>query len=154
VFHTGDLVRFTSTLVCNQAPLRRTMKFTVGELPEHVSNPQVRYVTALSKETTFDHFRMAPDVTVFAEISVDVELSALSLGRFHLDIPMEAEITNNRPEGAISDMSCIIMIEGTTLTDEDGVGVDLLSVETQISAERRQYFLDKDARLPLVLPIG
>jgi hypothetical protein len=154
VFHDGDCIRFTAILVCNQAPLRRRMKFEIGELPETVTRADVRYVTAMHKDSTLEHFQMAPDVTVFVELSFDVKVSALTLGRFKLEIPTTALISNNRPEGAISTIDTLVVIEGTTLTDEDGVGVDLLSVESQVGTERRLYFLDKGAKLPLVLPIG
>jgi hypothetical protein len=154
VFHDGDRVRFTTTLVCNQAPLRRMIKLWTTELPDTVVATSVRYVTAQTQQTTNDGFSIAPDVTVFIELSLDLDVSALGIGRFHIEVTGTSENTNNRPEGAITTMDFTTVIEGTTVPDDDGVGFDMLSIETQVGLEQRSYFLDKQARLPLVLPIG
>jgi hypothetical protein len=166
IFHAGDQVRFTMSLVCNQAPLRRVITVRTGSVDAKSGNPQnspsipngaitvakTRFVATAAQTLEGESFEIASDTTIFAEIGVDFDLAALGLGRFVVDLPVVVQVTNNRPEGAISELMIGVHIEGTVVPDDDGFGLDAASGDATISGEIRSYFLDKASKLPLAMP--
>jgi hypothetical protein len=160
IFHPGDLVRFTMSLVCNQAPLRRIITVRPGAVDTHNDNnfteaitvAKTRFVATAAQTLEGESFEIASDTTIFAEIGVDFDIAALGLGRFVVDLPVVVQVANNRPEGAISELMIGVHIEGTVVPDDDGFGLDAASGDASISGELRSYYLDKASRLPLAMP--
>jgi hypothetical protein len=160
IFHPGDLVRFTMSLVCNQAPLRRIITVRPGAVDTHnasysaeaIAVAKTRFVATAAQTLEGDSFEIASDTTIFAEIGVDFDIAALGLGRFVVDLPVVVQVANNRPEGAISELMIGVHIEGTVVPDDDGFGLDAASGDASIGGEIRSYYLDKASRLPLAMP--
>jgi hypothetical protein len=175
IFHVGDQVRFTMSLVCNQAPLRRIITVKPGlvasqnmrssavassdESDASRSFPTnsivvapTRFVATAAQTSEGESFEIGSDTTIFVEIAVDFDIAALGLGRFVVDLPVLVQVANNRPEGAVSELMIGVHIEGTVVPDDDGFGLDASSGDATISGELRSYFLDKASRLPLAMP--
>ncbi len=172
IFHPGDLVRFTMSLVCNQAPLRRIITVRPGAVDSHdnaqnnaqkdpektsalsdaITVAKTRFVATAAQTLEGETFEIASDTTIFAEIGVDFDISALGLGRFVVDLPVVVQVANNRPEGAVSELMIGVHIEGTVVPDDDGFGLDAASGDASISGEIRSYYLDKASKLPLAMP--
>jgi hypothetical protein len=166
IFHAGDQVRFTMSLVCNQAPLRRVITVRTGSVDAHTGNPQhpsrisndaitvakTRFVATAAQTLEGESFEIASDTTIFAEIAVDFDVAELGLGRFVVDLPVVVQVSNNRPEGAIGELMIGVHIEGTVVPDDDGFGLDAASGDATIGGEIRSYYLDKASRLPLAMP--
>jgi hypothetical protein len=177
IFHAGDRVRFTMSLVCNQAPLRRIITVRPGAIeatipngrhadPDPKSNQgthddslseaivvaKTRFVATAAQTLEGESFEIASDTTIFAEIGVDFDLAALGIGRFVVDLPVVIQVANNRPEGAVSELMVGVHIEGTVVPDDDGFGLDAATGDATISGELRSYYLDKVSRLPLAMP--
>jgi hypothetical protein len=160
IFHPGDLVRFTMSLVCNQAPLRRIITVRPGVIDtpndnnftEAITVAKTRFVATAAQTLEGESFEIASDTTIFAEIGVDFDIAALGLGRFVVDLPVVVQVANNRPEGAVSELIIGVHIEGTVVPDDDGFGLDAASGDASISGELRSYYLDKASRLPLAMP--
>ena len=160
IFHLGDRVRFTLSLVCNQAPLRRIITVRPGPVDTHNANGPsdaitvaiTRFVATAAQTLEGESFEIASDTTIFAEISVDFDIAALGLGRFVVDLPVVVQVANNRPEGAVSELMIGVHIEGTVVPDDDGFGLDASSGDATIGAEYRSYYLDKASRLHLAMP--
>lgn len=169
IFHSGDQVRFTMSIVCNQAPLRRIITVRPGAVDSHASHTaqdvhdasgpgdaitvaKTRFVATAAQTLEGESFEIASDTTIFAEIGVDFDISALGLGRFVVDVPVVVQVANNRPEGAVSELMIGVHIEGTVVPDDDGFGLDAASGDATISGEIRSYYLDKATRLPLAMP--
>ena len=174
IFHAGDRVRFTMSLVCNQAPLRRIITVKPGLVTsqslvasqnsaqraaasteasiEAIVVAPIRFVATAAQTLEGDSFEIPSDTTIFVEIAVDFDIAALGLGRFVVDLPVLLQVANNRPEGAVSELMVGVHIEGTVVPDDDGFGLDASSGDATISGELRSYFLDKASRLPLAMP--
>jgi hypothetical protein len=179
IFHAGDRVRFTMSLVCNQAPLRRIITVRPGAidatipggqqvnsspnpstghgtyadgLSEAIVVAKTRFVATAAQTLEGESFEIASDTTIFAEIGVDFDLAALGIGRFVVDLPVVIQVANNRPEGAVSELMVGVHIEGTVVPDDDGFGLDAATGDATISGELRSYYLDKASRLPLAMP--
>jgi hypothetical protein len=179
IFHAGDRVRFTMSLVCNQAPLRRIITVRPGAIdatlpgtqnanpspnlsPNHGTHAdglseaivvaKTRFVATAAQTLEGESFEIASDTTIFAEIGVDFDLAALGIGRFVVDLPVVIQVANNRPEGAVSELMIGVHIEGTVVPDDDGFGLDAATGDATISGELRSYYLDKASRLPLAMP--
>ena len=169
VFHAGDRVSFVSTLVCNQAPLRRDLR--VHERPTAVdewsprssdapssSEPgvglgPVRFHASASRSSEGSRFAVPPDLSVFVDVPVEIEVAVLGLGPFQRTLSIDVTCTDTRPEGVLSTLPVDIRVFGVVVADEDGYGLDALAVEADIGLEHREYFLDKTHRLPLTLPV-
>ncbi len=169
IFHSGDQVRFTMSIVCNQAPLRRIITVCPGAVDSHAADTaqtvhdasgpgdaitvaKTRFVATAAQTLEGESFEIASDTTIFAEIGVDFDIAALGLGRFVVDVPVVVQVANNRPEGAVSELMIGVHIEGTVVPDDDGFGLDAASGDATISGEIRSYYLDKATRLPLAMP--
>lgn len=179
IFHAGDRVRFTMSLVCNQAPLRRIITVRPGAIdatitngqhvnsslnpsPDHGTNAdglseaivvaKTRFVATAAQTLEGESFEIASDTTIFTEIGVDFDVAALGIGRFVVDLPVVIQVANNRPEGAVSELMVGVHIEGTVVPDDDGFGLDAATGDATISGELRSYFLDKASRLALAMP--
>jgi hypothetical protein len=160
IFHPGDLVRFTMSLVCNQAPLRRIITVRPGVVDTHnasystaaITVAKTRFVATAAQTLEGESFEIASDTTIFAEIGIDFDIAALGLGRFVVDLPVVVQVANNRPEGAVSELMIGVHIEGTVVPDDDGFGLDAASGDASIGGEIRSYYLDKASRLPLAMP--
>ena len=175
IFHVGDQVRFTMSLVCNQAPLRRIITVKPGLVASQnmrssavassdasdasrsfpansIVVAPTRFVATAAQTSEGESFEIGSDTTIFVEIAVDFDIAALGLGRFVVDLPVLVQVANNRPEGAVSELMIGVHIEGTVVPDDDGFGLDASSGDATISGELRSYFLDKASRLPLAMP--
>lgn len=151
VFHAGDHVRFVARFVCNQAPVRRTMNVIVVSASEELTVAAPRCRTA-THAGIGESFEVAQDVSTFVELAIDVEAGSLAHGLFQFDVAGHFELTNRRPEGSIATVEFGVVLRGVVVPDDDGVGVELLSVEANLGLEHRTYWLDKAARLELALP--
>ena len=175
IFHVGDQVRFTMSLVCNQAPLWRIITVKPGLVASQnmrssavassdasdasrsfpansIVVAPTRFVATAAQTSEGESFEIGSDTTIFVEIAVDFDIAALGLGRFVVDLPVLVQVANNRPEGAVSELMIGVHIEGTVVPDDDGFGLDASSGDATISGELRSYFLDKASRLPLAMP--
>jgi hypothetical protein len=158
IFHAGDQVRFTMSLVCNQAPLRRIITVRTGAVDgpnadaEAIVVAKTRFVATAAQTLEGESFEIASDTTIFAEVSVDFDIAAMGIGRFVVDLPVVIQVANNRPEGAVSELMVGVHIEGTVVPDDDGFGLDAASGDATISGEFRSYYLDKATKLPLAMP--
>jgi hypothetical protein len=160
IFHAGDRVRFTMSLVCNQAPLRRIITVRPGiigtdspiGIKDSIVVAKTRFVATANQTLEGESFEIASDTTIFAEICVDFSIAALGLGRFVVDLPVVIQVANIRPEGAVSELMVGVHIEGTVVPDDDGFGLDAASGDATISGEIRSYYLDKASHLPLAMP--
>ena len=163
VLHTGDQVRFTATLVVNQAPLRREVRVTPGgtasalpdeghDLSDGLSLQPVGFTATASRSTTGSAFDLPSDVSLFVAVPVDLAVGSLPVGPFRRCVSIDLACTDTRPEGVVSTTAVALTISGVAVPDDDGVGLDLLAIEADISGEARAYYLDKASLLALGLP--
>lgn len=164
VLHSGDQVRFTATLVVNQAPLRRevrvTARGTASPLPDAghdcgsdgLSLQPVGFTASASRSTTGSAFDLPSDVSLFVAVPVDLAIGSVPFGPFRRAVSVDLACTDTRPEGVISTTIVELTISGVAVPDDDGIGLDLLAIEADISGEARAYYLDKASLLALGLP--
>lgn len=153
VLHPGDVVRFTLSLVCNQVATDRRLSVEYLEVDPKLQARDPRFQASVARSGEGGQFVCPSDVSVFIEFSWDIDVAAFAVGeRFSLESKLAVEAADTRPEGAIARTTVDVLITGTVLPDDDGVGLDLLAIEANIGDEARSYYLDKAERLALSLP--
>ncbi len=153
VLHPGDVVRFTLTVVCNQAPMARRMRVLDRSNDSFLSPVIPRFVASVARSGSGDDFVCPSDVSVFIELAYDFAVEHMTVGeRFRLPCHAVIEVADTRPEGAVSTTPIDLFLIGSVVPDDDGVGLDLLAIESNIGSEARSYFLDKEEHLELTLP--
>lgn len=167
-FHAGDRIRFTATLVINQAPLRRLVHvapdLSVGgtePAPTRSSAPSeglavgpAGFTASASRSEQGGEFSLASDVSLFIAIPVELAVESVPFGPFRRSVAVRVGCTDTRPEGVISTVPVVLSVSGVAVPDDDGTGFDQLAIEADIAGEERMYYLDKDSRLALGLPSG
>ena len=153
VLHPGDIVGFTLSLVCNQVATDRRVSVEYGVCDPRLVRKAPRYQASSVRSGQGTDFVCPSDVSLFIELAFEVDVETLPVGeRFVLPASATIMTSDTRPEGAIALIGVDIVIAGTVVPDDDGVGLDLLSMEAVIGDEARSYFLDKAERLALSLP--
>ena len=160
VLHAGDVIRFTATLVVNQAPLRRSVRVRPAGTSSANDAPAANGLTlqpigfsvSAARAAEGEQFDLSRDLSLFISIPVHLAIETVPFGPFRRSIEINVECSDTRPEGVISTTPVIVTIIGVAVPDDDGIGLDQLAVEAQIDGEERSYFLDKASRLALGLP--
>ena len=159
VLHAGDVIRFTATLVVNQAPLRRSVRVrpaSTSSANDASANgltlQPIGFSVSAARAAEGEQFDLSRDLSLFISIPVHLAIETVPFGPFRRSIEINVECSDTRPEGVISTTPVIVTIIGVAVPDDDGIGLDQLAVEAQIDGEERSYFLDKASRLALGLP--
>ena len=153
IFHPGDSVRFTLTVVINQEAVDRRVSLAVVSTDPRLAAQPAKYQASSARSGVGTAFVCPSDVSLFVDLCFDVDMGLLHTGeRFELPASVLIEVTDLRPEGAIATIPVSIVILGTAVPDDDGLGLDLLAIEAVIGDETRSYYLDKAELLPLSLP--
>ena len=160
VLHAGDMIRFTATLVVNQAPLRRSIRVlpthdqpAPGDPAAHgLALQPIGFSVSAARAAEGQDFALPRDLSLFIAVPVHLAIETVPFGPFRRSLAIEIDCSDTRPEGVISTTSVIVTIIGVAVPDDDGIGLDQLAVEAQIDGEERSYFLDKASRLALGLP--
>ncbi len=153
IFHPGDIVRFTLTIVVNQEAVERRVSVTGVAADPRLTPQSAKYQASSARSGEGTAFVCPSDVSLFVDICFDVDLGSFAAGeRFELPASVQIEVTDVRPEGAVAILPVDLVISGTAVPDEDGLGLDLLAIEASIGNEARSYYLDKAEQLLLSLP--
>ena len=153
VFHPGDIVRFTLTLVVNQVAVDRRITIVHTATDPRLTAQPAKFQASSARSGQGAEFVCPSDVSLFVDLCFDVDMATLAAGeRFILPASVRTETADTRPEGAIASVGVEVCVSGTAVPDEDGIGLDLLAIEATIGDEKRAYFLDKAEQLPLSLP--
>ncbi len=154
VLHSGDVVRFSVRLVCNQAVGRRVVQ--LRWLSADGVNPvEASILTASGRVISADRGELSSDTTAFVELPVDVVITdddIVSAGPLDRSATAELVLTDHRPEGAVVRHEIVVRLRGYLQPDDDGVAIETPAIEVAISDEQRAWFLDKASDLALALP--
>ena len=153
VFHPGDIVRFTLTLVVNQVAVDRRITVVNTATDPGLTAQPAKFQASSARSGQGTEFVCPSDVSLFVDLCFDVDMATLAAGeRFERSASVRVETADTRPEGAIAAVGVEVRVSGTAVPDEDGIGLDLLALEATIGDEKRAYFLDKAEKLALSLP--
>ncbi len=153
VLHPGDFVRFRGQVLCNQAAVRRVVAVEPSPLEGLGSWGAFRFTVSETRHATDERFILPANVSLFIELHVDVPVEKIELGEIDVCASCTIEISDVRPEGAVSSFTVQARARAIAVPDDDGIGLEAARVELMIHDEQRAYYLDKSSQLPLSLPV-
>jgi hypothetical protein len=152
IFHPGDTACIDVRLALSQAPIKRIISVEWTELPdgcEVVSGP--RYAGS-GVHRSDSRYQLDSDVSLFIDFTISVNVGDRTPGAIVEAARIKLECTDTRPEGAVGGVVTEVQIRAIVVPDDDGVGLDVPTVDAVVLEERRTYWLDKAEHLPLQLP--
>jgi hypothetical protein len=152
IFHSGDTACIDVRLALSQAPIKRIVRVEWTDLPDGcvvVSGP--RY-SGSGVHRSDSRYQLDSDVSLFVDFTLSVNVGDRSPGALTEAARVTLECTDTRPEGAVGGVATEIQIRAVVVPDDDGVGLDVPTVDAVVLEERRTYWLDKAENLPLQLP--
>jgi hypothetical protein len=152
VLEPGDTARARIRLVLSQAPVRRVVRARWTDVPGGTRSVRPVELHAASGSSGPAGFELPSDLSLFADGWLDVDVHALGPGPFERVAGFEVTVSDVRPEGAVATVPVRLVLRGVVVPDGDGLGLDAATVEGEVQAEVRTYFLVKDEGLPLDLP--
>jgi hypothetical protein len=152
VFHPGDSATVAVRLALSQASVGRTVRARWDLTPAHATHGSFEYTAAHGHHREDGGYLLTSDISLFIGTPLDIAVGDLPLGQFEAHARVIIEVTNTRPEGAVAVMAVDVTVRGLVVQDDDGVGLDLATVDCHVRPEKRTYWLDKDEQLPLQLP--
>ncbi len=152
VFHPGDTATVAIRLALSQASVGRVIRANWETVPDHATHGSFEFTAVTGHHDLDGSYRLNSDVSLFVGTPLDIAVGDLPLGLYEGAARVVIEVSNTRPEGAVALMGVDIIVRGLVVADDDGVGLDLATVECRVNPERRTYWLDKTEQLPLQLP--
>ncbi len=152
VFHPNDIATVSIRLALSQAASMRIVRARWDGVPELSSHGDFNFTAASGHHGADGAFHLDSDVSLFIDTPLDIAVGDLPTGAYEGHARVVIEVTNTRPEGAVASIEVDINIRGFVVPDDDGIGLDLATVDCIVRPERRTYWLDKDEKLPLELP--
>jgi hypothetical protein len=152
VFHPGDEATIAIRLALSQASVTRIIRARWDLVPPLARAGAFDYTAAAGHHDLEGGFQLDSDVSLFIGTPLDIAVGDLPHGPYESRARVIIEVSNTRPEGATALMSVDIVVRGLVVPDDDGIGLDLATVDCLVRPERRQYWLDKFELLPLQLP--
>lgn len=153
VFEPGDRARVRLRFVLSQAPVRRSVSSHWLSTPPAARVARPIALHAASGVVADDGaFELPSDLSLTADAWLDLDLRALGLGPVDVRAQVALEVTDIRPEGAVSTIVADVRLRCLVVAERDGMAIDVPTAEAEIRPEERSYFLVKSERLALDLP--
>lgn len=153
VFEPGDRARVRVRFVLSQAPGRRVVTARWVAIPDATSVTRAIELHAATGVVAEDgSFELPSDLSLAADSWLDLDLRSLGLGPVDLHAQVALEVTDVRPEGAMSTVLADVRLRCLVVEDGGGLAIDVPTAEAEIRPEERSYFLVKHERLALDLP--
>ena len=152
IFHPGDVAFINVRVALSQAPIKRIVSLEWTELPdgiEVVSGPRFAGSGFHRSDT---RYQLDSDISLFVDFTLGMNVGDRAPGEIRETARIKLECTDIRPEGAIGNVAVDIYLRALVVPDDDGVGLDVATVDAVVLEERRTYWLDKGENLPLQLP--
>ena len=154
VFHTGDAVRFTARVACNQAVGKRRLTLRWLDADGLVTvAPSI--LTAGGRDIGIDAGLLPSDTTAFLDLPLDrlfTEDDLRGVKPLTGSARAELSVTDQRAEGAVAVHILTVRVLGHLYPDDDGVAIETPAIEVAIGDESRTWYLDKASSLALALP--
>jgi hypothetical protein len=152
VFHPGDVATVAIRLALSQASVHRIVRAQWNVVPEGATHGDFEFTAASGHHDLDGAYSLTSDVSLFIGTPLNIAIGDLPHGPYEGRAQVTIEVTNTRPEGATALMTVEVVVRGLVVPDDDGIGLDLATVDCFVRPERRKYWLDKTEKLPLELP--
>ena len=152
IFHPGDPAFIQVRVALSQAPIKRIVSLAWTDLRDGVvvvSGPRFAGSGFHRSDT---RYQLDADISLFVDYTLSINIGDRTPGEVAETARITLECTDIRPEGAVGSVAVAIHIRALVVPDDDGVGLDLATVDAVVLEERRTYWLDKGENLPLQLP--
>lgn len=152
IFHPGDPAFIHVRVALSQAPIKRIVSLAWTHLPDGVEVVSGPHFAGSGFHRSDSRYQLDADISLFVDFTLSVDIGDREPGEFKETARITLECTDIRPEGAVGNVAVEVHIRAVVVPDDDGVGLDLATVDAVVLEERRTYWLDKGENLPLQLP--
>ncbi len=152
VFHPGDVATANLRVALSQAAVKRIVRVHWTSIPEGCGALDIDMNAASLHRDTDGNVHLDNDVSLFIDAPLVVSVGDLEPGVFARTGILTLEVSDPRPEGAVSIVNVEISLGAVVVPDDDGIGLDGAHIVCTVRPERRVYWLDKAEQLPLQLP--
>jgi hypothetical protein len=152
VFHPGDVATANLRVAVSQAAVKRIVRVHWTTIPEGCSALDIDMNASSLHRDANGVVHLDNDVSLFIDAPLVAAVGDLEPGIFTRTGILTLEISDPRPEGAVSIINVEIALGAVVVSDDDGIGLDGAHIVCTVRPERRVYWLDKAERLPLQLP--
>jgi hypothetical protein len=152
VFHPGDTATANLRVGLSQAPVRRLVRVFWQRVPDNCGAGPIDINAAILHRDRDGSVHLDSDVSLFIDAPLLVQVGDAELGALETNGVLIVEVSDPRPEGAVSRTEVNVALAAQVIPDEDGVALEVPTISCWVSPERRTYWLDKAEQLPLQLP--
>jgi hypothetical protein len=146
VFHPGDVATANLRVAVSQAAVKRIVRVHWTTIPEGCSALDIDMNASSLHRDANGVVHLDNDVSLFIDAPLVAAVGDLEPGIFTRTGILTLEISDPRPEGAVSIINVEIALGAVVVSDEGA------HIVCTVRPERRVYWLDKAERLPLQLP--
>jgi hypothetical protein len=152
IFHPGDTACVDVRLAVSQTPIKRIVSVEWIELPDGCTVLSGPRFSGSGVRRADGRYQLDSDVSLFVDFTLSLNVGDRQPGPIADAARVKLECTDTRPEGAVGGVITEVQIRAVVVPDDDGVGLDVPTVDAVVLEERRTYWLDKAENLPLQLP--